>query len=259
MVEEEIERIVTEFENNNQSPENAGKLFVSMPGARLDPWGGKPSDMDYQGGWEQLVGFVLGAGFGITRPAAGMIEDSSYSTLFATLKQLYWLTLDPKCARIAAKLTRHLAPFFGDNLVVEIRCRRIDDHQIRNERLGVLMQGLAITKNELRMEMEMHVTQEVWGNDIATMPPPPPPPMVDPATGQMIDPMTGQPLPMPQGQGPTNEQLQAAAQNGQDPQLPPEDPEMTNSRPGPGSLGVGALGPRKSLNGVNGYKRKSRK
>lgn len=92
----EIERIHAEWENEFQGPENHGRLIVGMPGGRLDPWGGRPVDMDYQSGWEQLSSYLLG-GFGITKPAAGMIEDSSYATLFATLKQLHTITLDPEC------------------------------------------------------------------------------------------------------------------------------------------------------------------
>ena len=93
---EEIERIRTEFENEWQGAENTGRLFVATPGAKLEPWGAPPRDMEYHQGWDQLVSFVL-AGMGITKPAAGMVEDSSYSTLFATLKQFHLLTLQPKC------------------------------------------------------------------------------------------------------------------------------------------------------------------
>jgi len=152
--DDEIERIKAEFENEQQGPENMGKLFVAAPGSKLEQWGYRPADMEYQAGWEQLVSFALG-GLGITKPAAGMIEDSSYSTLFATLKQLYWLTLEPKANRIARKLTRYLAPHFGDNLIIEITCRKIDDHDIAFNKAGVLMQAFAGTKNEVRKLLDM--------------------------------------------------------------------------------------------------------
>src|SRR5438034_1382792 len=116
--EAEIERIKSDFEANHQGPENVGQLFVGSSGINLEEWGKSPKEMEYYQSWDQLVSFCM-AGFGITKPAAGMIEDASYSNLFATLKQLHLLTLRPKAERIARQLTRHLAKFFGDNLVIQ--------------------------------------------------------------------------------------------------------------------------------------------
>jgi hypothetical protein len=163
--EEEIERVRAEMEELHQGPENAGALFVSPPGGKLEQWGIRPADMDYPRGWDQQVSFVLG-GFGITKPAAGMVDDSSYSTLFATMKQLYWQTLDPSCHRFSTHLTRRLAPFFGDDLIVEVRCRRIDDHDVQLAKLNTAASQRALTKNELRRELEMPLTRESWGNDL---------------------------------------------------------------------------------------------
>lgn len=42
-----------------------GKIYIASPGAIIEPWDGKPIDMEYQRGWSQLVDFVLGAGFKI--------------------------------------------------------------------------------------------------------------------------------------------------------------------------------------------------
>lgn len=216
--EPEIERMRVEFANQFQGPENAGRLFVTPPGGKLDPWGSPPKDMEYQAGWEQLTSFAM-AGFGITKPAAGMVEDSSYSTLFATLKQLHLLTLQPQCNRIAAQLTRRLAPFFGKDLIVEIRCPRIDDHDVANGQMNVLISGKAITKNELRKKMGLSATKEEWGEEIAG------------AEAKQAGWMEAPQIP------------------GQE-QLPREEPmEVTQSRPNPGNLSVGALGPRKVLNG----------
>lgn len=255
--ESEIERIHTEWENEFQGPENTGKLIVGTPGGRVDPWGSNPIDMDYQSGWEQLTSFVQGGGFGITKPAAGMVEDASYSTLFATLKQLYWLTLEPKCNRIAAKLTRHLAPFFGDNLIVEIRCKRIDDHDLKFTKIDKLVSGKAITKAELRKELDMEPTNEPWANEIAGTESPPP---------------GGQPgMPGAPGAAPGNGMPQMAdqANAGMEPyqqQGTGEDEvpaEIEHARGRPGKLAEGALGPRMknlrrlykaaSRNGRNGH------
>ncbi len=164
--DEQIDRLRAEFENIFQGPENAGGIIVPPPGGKIEPWGANPIDMDYPQGWDQLTNFIM-AGFGITKPAAGMVEDSSYSTLYATLKQLDVLTLQPWRDYVASCLTRHLAPFYGDDLIIEIRGKRIDDHDIKANKLSQLIQGKAITKNELRQELEMPMTDEDWGKEIA--------------------------------------------------------------------------------------------
>jgi phage portal protein BeeE len=237
--EPEIERIRAEFANDLMGPENAGVLHVGSPGWKLEPWGNRPVDMDYQAGWDQLTSFALG-GLGVTKPAAGMVEDSSYSTLFATLKQLYWLTLEPKCNRFAGKLTRHLAPFFGDNLIVEIRTKRIDDHEVKNGKLTLLCQHKGMTVNELRQELDMPVTEEAWGKERVGDQPqqggpggPPQPGMggEEPATMQPAD----------ADMEAANADMEAA--DGGALNLP----EVEAERPTPGSLSRGALGPRKSI------------
>lgn len=155
-----IDRMQAEFENAQQGPENHGRLFVPPPGGKIEPWGANPVDMDYQAGWEQLSSFILG-GFGITKPAAGMVEDSSYATLYATLKQLHLITLQPECDDLARDLTRNLAPFFGDDLIIEIRCQRIDDPDILANKLNQLISAKAITKGEVREAYEM----PKWGDE----------------------------------------------------------------------------------------------
>lgn len=248
----EIERIRAEFEAQMQGEINHGKLFVATPGARLEPWGQSVREMDYPHSWDQLVAFVL-AGFGITRPAAGMVDDAAYSTLFATLKQLYVLTLDPQYNRIAQRLTRRLAPFFGDNLIIEIRGKRIDDHDLRNQMISLGMQTGVLKKNEVRKMLDLEPTKEAWGEDFAGSPSALPG-KIDPATGLMtgpdgnpimpeagaVDPTTGQPLPP------------EAAPGQPQPQVPDEvkaEPtEIAASRPEEPGL-EGAYGPMKSLNG----------
>lgn len=121
-VEAELERIRADIEATMQGPENHGQLLVPPPGGRLEPWGRAPIDMEYQAGWDQLVSFIMG-GFGITKPAAGMVEDSSYSTLYATLKQLHLVTLQPECVAYDTPLiTRdgagHIGSFAGKSVEV---------------------------------------------------------------------------------------------------------------------------------------------
>lgn len=261
--EQEIARIHAEFENEQMGPENAGRLFIASPGAKLEQWGSSPKEMEYQQSWEQLVGFCH-AGFGITKEAAGMLANSSYSTLFATLKQLHLLTLVPLCQRIASKLTRHLASYFGGNLLVRIRAPRIDDHDIRNAALNVLITARAITKNELREQLGGNLgidpTREEWGTEIAG------------DQRQLGMPETAQQPQQGQQQGGggnvengpagTGAFTAAAGLTGpqNSPPAPPKlgeeeakeaeapvPPEIEATRPIPQKLGRGALGPRKSL------------
>lgn len=227
---EEIERIRSEFEADLEGSENAGKLFVSAPGSSLEKWGTSPIDMDYKEGWSQLVSFVLGS-FGITKPAAGMIEDASYSTLFATLKQLYWLTIEPKCNRIAAKLTRHLAPFFGNDLIVEIRTRRIDDHDVMFGKLEKLMSGKAITKNEMRHKLDFPITNEKWGNEIA-------------GEGGQEQKMQERQLILQQQQVDQQKQQSTEEDEIKLEQNREEPLAVTEARPQPDRFGRGSLGPR---------------
>ncbi len=168
----EITRIQTEFENTLMGPENAGRLFIPPPGGTLAEYGVKPTEMDYPTSWAQIGEFVLGGGFGITKPAAGMVDTATYSVLWAALKQLYWLTLDPECEDIGSDLTRHLAPFFGDDLIVEVRSKPLDDHEVKIGKVNTMQAAKCITKNEVRKEMGYPTTQEKWGNDIAGDPTP---------------------------------------------------------------------------------------
>lgn len=162
-----LDRLKAEFEGDHMGPENFGRLFVAYAGWKLEQWGNPPSEMAFEQGWDQLSSFILGGGFGITKPAAGMVEDSSYQTLFATMKQLHLITLDPDCNEISQDLTRHVAPYFGDDLIVDVRLPRIDDHEIRFTRIDKAITGKCITKNELRKELEFPLTKEEWGADFA--------------------------------------------------------------------------------------------
>ena len=241
---EEIERIHAEWENEHAGPENVNKLIVCPPGGELDSFGNLPVDMDYQNGWDQLMNFILGGAFGITKPAAGMVEDNSYSTLFATLKQLHLLTLQPECNDFAHRLTQEVAPHFGDNLIVEIRCSRIDDHEIKKQKIDQLISAKAITKNEVRKENEMPLTEEEWGGEIAGFEKPPEQPMGMPgAPGQPGQP--GQTGPQGDSGRPVPPEI-IGGESEEEGELP-EPPEVTKTRPSPGKLGEGALGPRKSF------------
>ncbi|MDE2095652.1 MAG: phage portal protein [Patescibacteria group bacterium] len=236
---EEIERIKAEFENDFQGSENAGRLLVATPGAKLEPWNSVLKDLEFKDGWDQLVGFAM-AGLGISKEAAGMIGTTSYAVLYAALKQLNLLTLKPKCHRIASKLTRDLAPFFGDDLIIEIRPPKIDDHELEMSKANGIAQNRAGTINEYRKIIGLPISHEKWGEERLGSGPQPEGASMLENGGQGMSTPASQQLMAPNGMRPANPQ-------GVPPGPPAQAPELQQAQPGPGPLGRGALGPRKSL------------
>lgn len=247
--EAEVERIRAEWENLFQGVDNHGRLIVMPPGGKLDEYGRAPLEMDYTDSWAQKSSFVLG-GLGITKPAAGMIEDSSYSTLFATLKQVNVLTVQPECDDLASCITRQKASRFGPNLIVKIRAKRIDDHDIMFQKLKILIDAKAITYNQLFKELDMPATEEAWGEERigereAQMEQEA---MAAEANGMSIG-EPAKPSPFKPGQKerePTQMKPANAEMEGAD-----EDAER--ARENPGALGRGALGPRDKIHDRKGY------
>lgn len=220
MDDDDIARVRAMFEEEHMGPENAGRLLLAYAGWKLEKWGDPPSEMAFEAGWDQLSSFILGGGFGITKPAAGMVEDSSYQTLFATMKQLHLVTLEPECEDIGAELTRTVAPYFGDDLIVEVRVPRIDDHEIKFSKLNIGISGKCMTKNELRKELGLSLTKEPWGDSFAGEMEQPEQPMGAPGAAPGGDPMAA--LMGAAGGAPGGDQQPA---------------------PTPGSLSAGSLGP----------------
>jgi phage portal protein BeeE len=237
--EDEIARIHAEFENNWQGPENIGRLIVGTPGAELDIREGGDEEVDYYNGWDQLVSFAMG-GFGITKEAAGMLNGASYAGLFASLKQLHLVTLDPETDDIAADLTMHLAPHFGEDLIVEVRCKRIDDHDLVFTKIDKGIQARAITKNMVLKLLDLPMTKEPWGEEIAGMEP-----MTLPM-GAMVPPnamvnQMGQPIAAPPPQDGTGNASTPGGEWGPEEGVQAEPEEMDQSRPEPGILGDAAI------------------
>jgi phage portal protein BeeE len=258
--EPEIERIKADFENEQMGPENWGKLFVAAPGSKLENWGQAPVDMAFESGWDQLADFILGGIFGITKPAAGMVEDSSYSTLYATLKQLHLITIEPETEMIGAELTHWLGPYWGDDIIIEVRAPRIDDQDLKIGILNVLMSAKAITKGEMRKELNMPLwhdqrDEEIAGEMPMMAPGMPGDPMGAPGMAPMAAPgeipandqaPAGPGEPVAPGQENSLDELLLMDQTEKG--LRDEDDRMIeNTRPMPGKLSAGSLdkrGPR---------------
>jgi phage portal protein BeeE len=228
----QIDQIRAMFESEHQGPENMGRLFVAYAGWKLEQFGTLPTEMAFEGGWEQLSAFILGGGFGISASAAGMVETSSYASLFACLKQLHLTTLEPECEDMAAVLTRTLAPFFGDDLIVEVRCPRIDDQELKFSKLSTAMSAKCVTKNEVRHELGWPLTREDWGGEIA---------------GEQSQPAMGMGMPGVQAGGVAGPAPQGQEVDPNDPLaalLASEDPQGDPLTADTGGLGDGSLGPR---------------
>lgn len=230
--EAEIARIHAEFENNFMGPENVGRLIVGTPGAHLDVREAGGEEVDYYNGWDQLVSFAMG-GFGITKEAAGMLNGASYAGLFAALKQLHLVTLDPECDDIASDLTRDLAPYFGDDLVIEVRCKRIDDHDLIFTKIDKGIMAKCLTKNMVLKMLDMPMTKEPWGNDIAG---------TDPMEAMAA--MGGMQAPPSMNGSPP-----AGAEYGNMNGMQAESMDMASNRMEPGPLGNGGLDFRTPMNG----------
>lgn len=241
--EPELNRIHAEWEKFI-GPENAGKLVVGLPGGKFELFGDRPVDMDYQSGWEQELSFILGGGFGITKPAAGMIEDSSYATLFATLKQLYMITLQPICDDIAHTFTILLAPFFGDDLEVEIRCKRIDDHDIAFMKVDKMVALKGMPESVIRLafkQMDLPTDPEVIKDLSEVQEEQAAAPFGGGREATNVHPEDKEKKP------PENPTKNESADAGMEGAADANERKIAASQPKPGPLGRGALGPRKAL------------
>lgn len=240
----EIDRIRGEFEAMFSGPENAGRLLIGTPGGKLEPWSARPLEMGYDESWRQLSEFLL-ALMGVTKPAANMLDESSYSTLYAAIKQFHLMSLKPDFDLIAGVFNRRICPFFSDSpnrddLILEINCPRIDDHEVTGQKIDRAIAAQCATKNEVRKELGWPPTKEPWGEEIAGS---------QPQQEQGAE--QGEQKPGGGAPQPPNINKPMAA-NGQQnvnhrPERDlnrPEPPEVTQTRPRPGKLGRGSLGPR---------------
>jgi phage portal protein BeeE len=225
----EIDRIVAEFEAAFMGPENQGHLMIAPPGGKIEPWGTTAEEMGYKDGWDQLTAFCLG-GIGITKPVAGMTDSSSYAQLYAALKQFYFQELEPGLNDLAADITRSLAPFFGDDIIVEVRGK---------QKISSAVTGKYMTKNEARKMQDLPITTEPWGDEIVGFEKPQEQPGAAQPGEEMVP---GAVAENETGGSDDQEFQQLEAEFGGE-----EENEPEKERPTPGPLGEGSLGPRKFL------------
>lgn len=163
----DLNRLRIQLEAVAAGPNNAGKILFIPGGTGIERMSNSPTDMAWQEGWTQLVDFILAA-YGVPKSIAGLQDDTSYASLYASLKQFNLLTLNPYCRTIRDCFTKQiLKKHYGHNLYMSLKPERIDDHELRERQLSLLTQIGGIKINELRKEYGMPPIEEEWGEDRA--------------------------------------------------------------------------------------------
>lgn len=166
-------RIQDKFENRHRGSRNAKKFAVVDPG---DPVAGgtggfdlktlsqTSKDMEYDKGWEQMVKFAL-ALFGVPASVAGLSTTTSYSELYAALRQFHHRQ-QAFVSRMETWFTKILAwPWcsFPDEYIVRVKLPPLDDPELREKVLGRQLQYDLLTYNEARIKDDM---DPVEGGDV---------------------------------------------------------------------------------------------
>jgi hypothetical protein len=150
--EADLRRMEAQFQAIWGGPANAGRLIVVPGGAQLTTLSNMPKDMAYQEGWIQLLDFGL-ASFGVNKAVAGITTDLNYSTLFASLRAFYLLTLDPLLAKIARMYTMKLIKrFYNRSFGMRMKGKAINDDELKERQNNTLIKASAIKVGELRKD-----------------------------------------------------------------------------------------------------------
>jgi hypothetical protein len=147
---EVLETISAKFQQDFSGSRNANRLaFTNGEGVQFDKFFTEPRQMDYDKAWDQMVKFAL-AVLGVPPAVAGIVEASSYSQLFASLKQFYTNTLGPKARSISQFLTKQVVYPYEKDTLVQISVPEIDDKDFDLKKQDLLAKYSAVTVNELR-------------------------------------------------------------------------------------------------------------
>ena len=140
-----LDRLSAQMTAKSGGSRNARKFLAlaTAPGggpgdkANLQTFGTAPRDMDFSQGWQQMTDFCL-ACFGVTSAAVGLKESTSYSELYASLRQFFWRQ-GQFVRRLADFYTRVLCrPWesFADEFRIQIDLPTLDDQELIDKRLG---------------------------------------------------------------------------------------------------------------------------
>jgi phage portal protein BeeE len=218
MDEDQIARLREDIRRKHSGPDNAGGVFVigtagSEPGAgaKLLPMHTSPKDMDYASGWDRYSAFVL-ALFGVPKAVVNLSGASSYSELFAALKQFHTLTLRPLTARLAAALTAGPVRAWDERARCQIDLPTLDDPDLLEKQITADSGSGAITVNEIRA---LRNREPVPGGDV-------PPDVYKQVLSQKLQPQ------QEMGQGPAMNPAGDEPPAGSSPGSPPAVPKPDN-------------------------------
>lgn len=155
-----------------------------------------PDKMDFGGTYKDAINFVM-ALFGVPPALAGLTETTSFSGLYAAVKQFTTGKLGSECRKTAEFWSKKLIQpaWPGCKAVLEIPA--IEDDTQKLAQLNTLAASNAVTINELRAAANMKpmegadVPPAQWNQQFAPAPQPgvpgapnQPPPVVDGSTGE---------------------------------------------------------------------------
>lgn len=230
----DLARLRQQMEAVYAGPKNAGKIMFSPFGGKVTKLSTSPSEMAWTEGFDQLLSFILAA-FGTPKSVAGMSDDTSYATLFASLKQYYILSLCPLLRKISGKITKHvLREFFGDLLYLTLTPERIDDRDLLEKQLSLDLQAGIRRKNEWRKLRDLPPIPGPEGEEWVT------------AGGKGGEGEQGNPLAAMIGKPNGKPREKPGGMDNEPEELREEEGRMDQDRPR-NEAGRGALGPRKSM------------
>lgn len=214
---EGMRRIREEWQKVYAGAKNYGKIVLTPPGAKINNFSTEPDKMAWQEGWAQIADFILAA-YQTPKAITGMSGDLNYATLYASLRQFHWMSLDPRLSKFGGALTKHwINPVYGAEYVLELEAKKIDDDQLKQTKLKNDMACGAITYQEYRREQGY--------------------PDLDPKTHPWVLERVS-----------ASSSPKEATATGDSHDEPKQDPTVEASRPD-NRLGDGAAGPRKGAEG----------
>jgi hypothetical protein len=155
MDKDSCQQFADKMTDRHGGSKNAKKFGVIAPPsgmndkATLQTFGASAKDMDYQGGWEQYVKFVL-ALFGVPASVAGLSQTSSYSELYAALRQFH-SRQSQYIGRLESWYTRTVAePWqsYPGEYLVRIKLPHLDDPDMRERQFTRQLQNNLLTYNQ---------------------------------------------------------------------------------------------------------------
>lgn len=155
--EQEIKRLLEEWESRFSGPLNRLRPVVLSAGMKASQLGFSPKDMEYIGALRWTVEDVARA-FNVPKPLLHDLERATYSNI-ETARRMFWETcIVPELRFFEEKLTENLLPMFGDgSLVAEFDTSSIEalreSESERARRIQIFVSGGIMTPDEARAEL----------------------------------------------------------------------------------------------------------